>query len=110
MQPAGLTTQSSSGSGSTTVPWQFAGAGFFDGNGTFTTNYTPVVNGTPFPPQNPTGSYHVFLDSSNNCVGTLSLPAPVSYDANIYIVGGGAEVFGISTDQGNTATFDMKKQ
>ena len=107
IQSAGFTTHNSTTGNE--VPWQFAGFAFFDGKGTVTADYTAAVNGAIFPNQTPTGSYTLSTDSSGNCTGTLSLP-PVDYTANIYVVGGGAEVFGISTNAGDTATFDAKKQ
>lgn len=107
IQPAGFTTHNSTTGNE--VPWQFAGIAFFDGKGGGTTDYTAAVNGAIFFPNTPTLAYTVSTDTSGNCTGTLSLPA-VDYVANIYVVGGGAEVLGVSTSPGDTATFDAKKQ
>ncbi len=108
IQPAGFTSQ-----GPTTgseVPWQVVGVFFFDGNGGITTDYTAAVNGAIFTDQVFTdGTYNLSTDARGNCTGTLSIP-DIGYDAKIYVVGGGAEVLGISTNTGSTATFDLKKQ
>ena len=104
IQLAGFTTHNSTGGNE--VPWQFAGFGTFDGKGNITsTNFTSAVNGAISPNQNQPGTYTM----SPDCAGTLSLPG-IPYEANIYVISGGAEVFGISTGGGDTATFDAKKQ
>lgn len=108
IQPAGFTSQ-----GPTTgseVPWQVVGFFFFEGNGHLTTDYTAAVNGAIVTDQVFTdGTYNLSTDTNGNCTGTLSIP-DVGYDAKIYVVGGGAEVLGISRNTGNTAAFDLKKQ
>jgi hypothetical protein len=52
-----------------------------------------------------TGTYTV----NSDCTGTTT-DATIDVHFNIVTVGGGAEVFGIETDEGFTATFDAKKQ
>jgi hypothetical protein len=104
IQPAGFTTHNSTTGNE--IPWQFAGFATFDGKGAITsTNYTAAVNGAIYPNQNYSGTYSVGSD----CTGTLSLPA-IQYGANIYVIGSGAEFFGISSSLGDTASFDAKRQ
>ena len=112
IQPAGLTTRAIP-TGSEIVPWQFAGVGHFDGQGTFSLNYTAAVNNVVYTSQTAGGTYTVGSSGPNSeCVGDITITSgdAVGTTANVYSVGSGAEVFGIITNQGNTATFDLKKQ
>lgn len=111
IQPAGF-----SSSGPTTgneVPWQVVGVFHFDGSGNFSADYTAVVNGVTF--LNQSGSGHYSVTSSgrySECVGTLIMEtgSAAGYTANLAVVGGGAEVFGLATGTGGTASFVAKKQ
>lgn len=106
IQPAGFTAP---GNGtSTPIPWQFVAVADFNGDGTLSANWTAVVNGVPSLGQHATGTYAV----SPDCTGSLSLVGPddPGATANLVVIGGGAEIFGIWTNQGSTATFDAKKQ
>jgi hypothetical protein len=101
IQPAGFTSHE--------LPWQFVGVVTFNGAGTTSVNYTAAVNGAIHTDQSSQdGTYKVNPD----CTGSLSFTAgdAAGYAANIVIIGGGAEVFGISTSAGDTATFDAKMQ
>ena len=110
IQPAGFTTHNSPNGSE--VPWQFVGVETFDGNGGTSVNYTAAVNGAIFTELGPdkvsTGTYQVNPDCTGSLLITNGPAAPANF--NIVIVGGGAEVFGISTDNGDTGTFDEKKQ
>jgi hypothetical protein len=78
----------------------------FDGAGNVTASYTVVFNGHATSTSVPdTGTYTV----NSDCTGTTT-DATIDVHFNIVTVGGGAEVFGIETDEGFTATFDAKKQ
>lgn len=135
MQPAGFIAPGGSTTGSE-VPWQFVGVANFDGQpqGHIQVVYTAVVNGAisgkdlQSTPQTGVGVYTVssepnFLEpiSELPCTGSISLRSgdAAGITANIVIVGGGAEVFGIitntggitsSTNAGGTASFHLKKQ
>lgn len=89
------------------------GTEFFDGNGGTSANYTAAVNGTIFPELGPdnvsAGTYSVNPDCTGSMSFTSGPAAPADFNI-VMIVGGGAEVFGISTDNGDTGTFDEKKQ
>ena len=106
IQPAGFTTLHSTTGRE--VPWQVVGVFTFDGKGSTSINYTAAVDGVVFTAQAAAGTYTVQSD----CTGSLSLTTgdAAGYNANIVIRGGGAEVFGISTGAGDTASFDAKKQ
>lgn len=78
----------------------------FDGAGTVTASYTVVFNGHATSTSVPdTGTYTV----NSDCTGTTTDPTNGTH-FNIVTVGGGAEVFGIETDEGFTVTFVAKKQ
>jgi hypothetical protein len=76
----------------------------FDGAGGLSVTYTLVANGQPGS-HDDTGTYTV----NSDCTGTTT-NTTLGLHFNIVTVGGGAEVFGIQTDEGFTATFDAKKQ
>ena len=111
IQPAGFTAP---GNGTATpVPWQFVGVTDFKGDGTLSAEWTAAVNGAisggpPNPLQTSSGNYTV----NSDCAGSLTLTGPnaAGSTANLVVIGGGAEIFGIWTNTGNTATFDAKKQ
>jgi hypothetical protein len=114
IQPAGLTTNNSSGNGSTQVPWQFAGVVTFYPDGSVAASWTAAVDGAisggdqnNF--QSAKGTYTV---NTATCAGSLVLTQgqAAGLSANFFLAGGGAEIFGIMTNPGNTATFDAKKQ
>jgi hypothetical protein len=105
IQPGGFTTHNSA-TGSE-VPWQYVGIEAFDGKGNTNVNYTAAVNGATSTGQSSVGIYNV----NSDCTGSLSF---ITGDAaglnfNIVIVSGGAEVFAISTNAGDTATTIEKK-
>ena len=78
----------------------------FDGAGGVTASYTAVFNGSAFSTSVPdTGTYTV----NSDCTGTFT-DTSIEIHFNLAIAGGGAEVFAIQTDAGNTDTFDAKKQ
>ena len=78
----------------------------FDGAGGVTASYTAVFNGSAFSTSVPdTGTYTV----NSDCTGTFT-DTSIDIHFNLAIAGGGAEVFAIQTDAGNTDTFDAKKQ
>ena len=88
------------------VPAAVVGVLTFDGAGNVTASYTEVFNGSANTTTVPdTGTYSV----NSDCTGTLT-DSTIGIHFNIVTVGGGAEVFGIQTDPGNTDTFDAKKQ
>lgn len=107
IQPAGYTTPGRSVQGNQ-VPWQFVGVATFDGAGNVSINYTAAVNGDIFTNQSSSGTY----DVSSSCAGSMSFATgnASGSDANLAIVSGGTEAFGIFTNQGDTASFDLKKQ
>jgi hypothetical protein len=112
MQPAGFTAAGSSTNGNE-VPWQFVGVATFDGAGKVIFSYTAVINGNVFTNQTSSGTYTLNSNTLNSiCNGSASFTSGegAGTDANIVIVGGGTEVFGIVTNIGSTASFDMKKQ
>ena len=78
----------------------------FDGVGGLLLTDTVVFNGHATSTSVPdTGTYTV----NSDCTGTTT-DTTIGVHFNIATVGGGAEVFGIETDEGFTATFDAKKQ
>ena len=106
IQPAGFTTHNSTTGNE--VPWQFVGVETFDGKDKTTVSYTAAVDGAISQNQAAAGTYTV----NSNCTGSLSFTegdaAGLTFD--IAISGGGAEVFAISTNSGDTATVVEKKQ
>lgn len=90
------------------VPWQLAGILAFDGEGNVSTSYSGAVNGGVFTNQTSSGTYTVNPD----CSGSMSFTSgsAAGYAANLVIVSGGAEFFGVSTGTGDTASFVAKKQ
>lgn len=106
IQPAGFTTHHAT-TGSE-VPWQVVGIFTFDGSGNTFAAYTAAVDGAIYQKQTSAGTYAVNPD----CTGTISLTTgdAAGYAADLAISGSGAEMFGISTSAGDTATFDAKKQ
>ena len=92
--------------GQNIIPGAVVGVLTFDGAGNFTASYTEVFNGSASTTSVPdTGTYTV----NSDCTGTTT-DSTIGIHFNIVTVGGGAEVFGIQTDPGNTDTFDAKKQ
>ena len=78
----------------------------FDGAGNLSLTYTDVSNGQVISTSVPdTGTYTV----NSDCTGSLT-DTTIDVHFNIATVGGGAEFFAIQTDEGNTDTFDAKKQ
>ena len=79
----------------------------FDGAGNLSSiTYTVVFNGNASSTTVPdTGTYTV----NSDCTGSLT-DTTIDVHFNIATVGGGAEFFAIQTDEGNTDTFDAKKQ
>ena len=78
----------------------------FDGAGGLSLTYTVVFNGHATSTSVPdTGTYTV----NSDCTG-ITTDTTIDTHFNLATAGGGAEVFGIQTDAGNTNTFDAKKQ
>lgn len=106
IQPAGFTTHNAPTGNE--VPWQFVGVETFDGKGNTIVRYTAAVDGAISQNQASAGTYNV----NSNCTGSLAFTegdaAGLTFD--IAISGGGADVFAISTNSGNTATVIEKKQ
>jgi hypothetical protein len=90
--------------GRNNIPNAAVGVITFDGAGNFSDTYTIVFNGVASPASD-VGTYTV----NSDCSGTLT-DTTINIHANLAIVGGGTEVFGILTDRGFTDTFDVKKQ
>jgi len=90
--------------GKNTFPYAAVGVITFDGTGNFSQTYTIVFNGVASAASD-VGTYTV----NSDCSGTLT-DTTINIHANLSIVGGGSEVFGIITDRGFTDTFDVKKQ
>jgi len=107
IQPAGFITPGHAVKGAE-VPWQLAGIMAFDGAGDVSASYSGAINGTVFTNQTASGTYAV----NSDCTGSLSFTSgdAAGYTANMAIIGGGAELFGVSTGTGDTASFDAKKQ
>ena len=104
---SGFTTASGNRRGNE-VPWVLIGVVTFDGAGNVSISYSGAINGSVFTNQTGSGSYTVNFD----CTGSLSFTAgdAAGTNANLVIIGGGSEVFGVITDAGSSATFDLKKQ
>ena len=107
IQPSGFIAPGHSVTGAE-VPWQAIGVLTFDGTGNFSANYTAVVNGAVFTSQPASGPYTI----NSDCTGSLTfMSGPAAgYAANLVLVGGGTEIFGIATGRGDTAAWDAKKQ
>jgi hypothetical protein len=107
IQPAGFTTPKKATTGNE-VPWQIVGVITFDGAGNASASYSGSLNGSVFTGQTTSGTYIV----NSDCSASLSFTSgdAAGYTANMVIIGGGAEVFGTSTNTGNTASFDAKRQ
>jgi hypothetical protein len=89
------------------VPIVVVGVLRFDGAGNASLSFTLAINGGISPSLSDTGTYTV----NSDCTGSISFTAgDAPIDFNIVIIGGGTEVFGIVTSDGNTQTFDAKKQ
>jgi hypothetical protein len=107
IQPAGFVTPGHAVKGAE-VPWQVVGVISFDGVSNVSFSYTAAVNGAVFTNQASTGTYAV----NSDCTGSLSLTSgdAAGYTANMVIIGSGAEILGLATQNGETASFDAKKQ
>ena len=87
------------------IPFATVGVVTFDGAGNASFTLTQVFSsGGDFFEAIP-GTYTV----NSDCTGTVTIE---DFGLHFYIVtvGGGAEFFAIQTDEGNTDTFDAKKQ
>jgi len=89
------------------VPFAAVGLLEFDGRGNSSITYTFAFGGTISTSQTGTGTYSV----NTNCTGSVSFTTgnAAGITDNIAIARG-AEVLGIQTNSGVTATFDAKKQ
>jgi hypothetical protein len=107
IQPAGFTTPGRSLKGAA-VPWQVVGTFTLDGAGNVSASYTAAVNGTDYTSQTASGSYTV----NSDCTASLSFTSgdAAGYAADLAIIRSGAELFGIAAGNGDTASFDAKKQ
>ena len=90
------------------LPVADVGVFTFDGAGNTSLTYTDVFNGVISTGLTGTGTYTV----SSDCTGSITLTTgnAAGAAANIVIIGGGAEWFGINTGPSITATLDAKKQ
>ncbi len=90
------------------VPWVLVGVVTFDGAGNVSISYSGAINGSVFTNQTGSGTYA----ANSDCTGSLSFTAgdAAGNNANLVIIGGGTEVFGVMTDSGSSATFNLKKQ
>jgi hypothetical protein len=108
IQPAGFIATGHSVTG-TEVPWQVVGIITFDSvAGSASFSYSGAINGKVFTSQTTSGTYTVNPD----CTASLSFTSGdgAGYTANMVIIGSGAEIFGVATQTGDTASFDAKKQ
>jgi hypothetical protein len=107
MNFSGFTTHSKDLRGAE-VPWVVVGVVTFDGAGNVSIGYSGAINGVVFTGQTGSGTYGV----NSDCTGSFSFTAgdAAGTDANLAIIGGGTEVFGVVTDAGSSVTFDLKKQ
>lgn len=95
------------------LPIAVVGVSTFDGAGNFSATYTDMSPGRPGGYLTPiqtssAGTYTV----SSDCTGSLSFTSgsAAGITANLVIIGGGTEVFGINTTPSIIATIDFKKQ
>ena len=86
-------------------PFAAMGVLAFDGAGSISISYTFAFRGVISPGLTSSGTYTV----NSDCTGSLT-DTTIDVHFNIATVGGGAEFFAIQTDEGNTDTFDAKKQ
>jgi hypothetical protein len=102
----GFGTRGHTSKGPTNTPGAVVGVLTLDGAGNSSASYTAVFNGSASTTSTPDiGTYSV----NSDCTGTTT-DTTAGIHFNFAIAGGGAEIFAIQTDQGNTATFDAKKQ
>lgn len=87
------------------VPLALAGLATFDGAGNLTVSFTSSDNGDISPLRSDAGSYTV----SSDCAGTIT-DETAGVDFATVVLAGGTEVFGVQTDVGTAATFELKKQ
>lgn len=90
------------------VPWAVVGVVTLDGAGNISNRYTAAINGVIYTGQTASGTYTVNSDCTGSITFTAGDAAGGTY--NLVIIGGGTEFVGISTNAGNTASFDAKKQ
>ncbi len=90
------------------VPWAGTGKVTFDGAGNSVATWTTSLDGTILTSQSGAGPYTVNADCSGNW--TLTTGDAAGFSANLQIASGGAEVFGVDTGAGDTASFTLKKQ
>lgn len=90
------------------VPWDVVGVLTADGAGNVSISYTAAINGTAYTAQTASGTYTVNSDCTGSIAFTSGDAAGLTF--NTVILGGGEEVFAISTTAGSTATVDVKKQ
>jgi len=104
---SGFTTRNAPPEGQE-LPITAVGVFAFDGAGNISARYTVNFNGKAPTGQTSSGSYAVNSDCSASFSFTRGDDA--GYAANMEIIGGGTEMFGIPTQVGDTQTFDAKKQ
>lgn len=93
------------------LPFAVVGLATFDGTGNFSINYTDMSPGQPTyiaVQGNGAGTYIL----NSDCSGSISVTAgdAAGLTLNLEVLGGGTEVFGISTTPFVIATSDWKKQ
>jgi hypothetical protein len=89
-------------------PWAVTGVLNLDGAGNISASYAGSINGGVFTAQTTSGTYTVNSDCTGSVAFTSGDDAGGTY--NIVIIGGGTEVFILSTQAHTTATGDAKKQ
>jgi hypothetical protein len=93
------------------LPFATLGLATFDGAGNFSITYTDMSPGQPSyiaVQGNGSGTYTV----NSDCSGSISVTAgdAAGLTLNLQVIGGGTEVFGISTTPFIVANSDFKKQ
>lgn len=95
----------------TPLPIAVGGVATFDGAGNFSATFTDMSPGKPTyiaTQGNGAGTYTV----NSDCTGSISFTSGTAagITANLVIIGGGTEVFGVNTTPFVIATADFKKQ
>ena len=89
------------------LPAADVGVFAFDGTGNVSASWTDVFAGVVTTNHTGSGTYTVNSDCTGSLSGTTGDLAGVT--ANMVIIGGGTEIFGINTIPSVTATIDIKK-
>lgn len=89
-------------------PWAVTGVLNLDGAGNISASYAGSINGGVFTAQTTSGTYTV----NSDCTGSITFTSgdAAGLTANMAIIGGGTEIFFVSTQAHTTAAGDAKKQ